>query len=415
MPTWSSWRAQANPVTHFVLPIRAVLVMCFDAAAGDIRRSPAGADGKERSSWPPPNIHAIMATTVAATATFLSVACTVLACASAPRNPVLDKYPAGVSGRTTVLYYDVHGRTFAEVRADMRRLGPKVDGTTFVGETRSPMRWSWRTESVGGTSCSIREVTVLVNAQITLPRWTPPPDSEPGLATEWKRFLTALETHEAGHKDISAKAGREIVERLRGLSGLCSQLSMRANDFARVIVERAQEEQRTYDVVTRHGLTQGTTFGPGRANGTSLINASDPLALLVGPRVGTLRAFLAAPIDRVWSAMPAAYAAAGLVINATDSAAHAVGDSLTVHGRIGTVPVSEALDCGTPPAGRNTDSVDVALFVTSRLEASQPSITELTNTVQAVARPPGGAPFACRSRAVLERRLFEALRSELTR
>mgnify|MGYP003290245412 CR=1 FL=1 len=31
------------------------------------------------------------------------------------------------------------------------------------------------------------------------------------LETEWTRFITALEEHEAGHKDISAKAGREIA------------------------------------------------------------------------------------------------------------------------------------------------------------------------------------------------------------
>src|SRR5690348_12368609 len=100
---------------------------------------------------------------------FLSLAFTILsvACATAPRNPVLDTYPAGVSGRTTVLYYDVHGRTFEQLRTDMHRLGPKIDGTSFVGETRSPMRWNWRTESLGGASCSVREASVLVNAQIT--------------------------------------------------------------------------------------------------------------------------------------------------------------------------------------------------------------------------------------------------------
>ena len=65
--------------------------------------------------------------------------------------------------------------------------------------------------------------------------------------TEWKRFLATLETHEAGHKDISAKAGREIVERLRDMSGVCSQISVRADEIARVIVERANGEQKAYD------------------------------------------------------------------------------------------------------------------------------------------------------------------------
>jgi predicted secreted Zn-dependent protease len=347
----------------------------------------------------------------------LTIACAVVvaACASTPRNPVLDKYPPGVSGRTTVLYYDVHGRTFEELRADMRRLGPKVDGSSYVGETRSPMRWSWRTESVGGVSCSIRDVSVSVNAQITLPRWTPPADTEPGLATEWARFLAALETHEAGHKDISAKAAREIIDRLRGVSGLCSQLGTRANDLAQVIVDRARDEQKAYDAATRHGLTQGTAFGAGRFRFVGLGNPSDPLTLTVAPRVGTLHGVIPAPVQRAWDSLPAAYIASDLAINAADSAAHVAGDSLTVRGILGSVPVSAVLDCGTPPAGRPADSVDVALFVTSRLEPSDSLHSLMTNTVQAVARPAGAGPIACRSLGVLERRIFEALLGQFAR
>ena len=351
------------------------------------------------------------------TIALVSAVCVIVtaACASAPRNPVLDKYPAGVSGRTTVLYYDIHGSTFAQLRADMRRLGPKVDGTSFVGETRSPMRWSWRTEPLGAGSCSIRDVTVAVNAQITLPRWTPPADTEPGLATEWARFVTALETHEAGHKDISAKAGREIVDRLRGLSGSCSQLATRANDLARVIVERASEQQRIYDATTRHGLTQGTAFGAGRFRAGMAFAGSDRLTLLTGPRPGTIRANLAAPLARAWEALPAAYDAVELTVNATDSSAHTVGDSLTVHGMIGSVAASQLVDCRATPAGPNTDAVSVALFVTSRVEAADSSSSTVTNTVQAVAHPEGGQAVVCRSLGVIERRLFEALRGQLAR
>jgi len=342
---------------------------------------------------------------------FVAVAAVLLfaACASAKRNPVLDKYPAGVSGRTSVFYYDVSGRTIAELRADIRRLGPKINGRGFVGETRSPMRWSWRTESTGGGGCMIRDVTVSVNAQITLPRWAPPADVDSGVVAEWNRFLTALEVHEAGHKDISAKAGKAIIDRLRGLLGSCAALGSRANDLAREIVGRAHEEQRVYDMTTRHGLTQGTAFGAG----SYIASATDPLVLLVSPRVGTIRGPLPAPLDRAWALLPAAFAANGLTINAVDSAAHAMGDSLVVRGTIGTVAVTETIDCGTPPAGRNADSVDVSLFVTSHLEVSDSSASTVTNTVQAVARPSGAPPILCRSRGVLELRLFESLRSRL--
>jgi predicted secreted Zn-dependent protease len=184
-------------------------------------------------------------------------------CASAPRNPVLDDYPAGVEGRTSVDYYDVTGRTYAELHADMRRLGPKNNGNSYVGETRSPMSWSWRAEASSG-GCTLRNVRVRVDAQILLPRWTPPADVDSGIVTEWKRFITALETHEAGHKDISARAGRELKDQLRALTGMCSMVSMRANDIARRVIDAANVAQKRYDAETRHGLNQGTGFGPPR-------------------------------------------------------------------------------------------------------------------------------------------------------
>ncbi|HUQ19987.1 MAG TPA: DUF922 domain-containing protein [Gemmatimonadaceae bacterium] len=203
----------------------------------------------------------------------LAIALSIVApvgCASGPRNPVLDTYPAGVSGHTTVVYYDIHGKTYPELLADLRRLGPNVDGRSFVGETRSPMRWSWRVESSAAPNCSIEFVNVSVNSQITLPRWTPPADADTALVTEWNRFLKALELHEAGHKDISARAARDIIRGVRQVSGLCSTINIRANDLAREIVDRSVVEQREYDFTTRHGLTQGTAFGSGRRQSSTV-------------------------------------------------------------------------------------------------------------------------------------------------
>src|SRR5262245_29320142 len=252
---------------------------------------------------------------LARTPTLLCVACTALSagCASAPHSRALDSYPTGVSGRTTVLYYDVHGRTIEELRADMNRLGPKIDGANFVGETRAPMRWSWHTRSIGGVSCSIRDVSVGVTAEITLPRWTPPADTEPGLVAEWKRFMDALEAHEAGHKDISAKAGREIIDRVQGLSGLCSQIDARGNDIARSIVERAHEQQQAYDAETRHGLTQGTLFGVRRFTGMTIGDVADTGRLLTavgggrgaGGSRGIVSASLPVPLTRHGTHCPA--------------------------------------------------------------------------------------------------------------
>ena len=181
-----------------------------------------------------------------------------------------------------------------------------------------------------------------------------------------------------------------------------------------MIVDKASDEQKTYDAVTRHGLTQGTAFGAGRAR-LIASNPNAPLTLLAPPRAGTVRGPLTVSTERAWGAARSVYEAAGLHVNAADSSAHALGDSLTAHGALGRFRVSELVDCGTPPTGRNADSVDVRVFVTSRFDTSSPSGSWMMNTVQAVARPSGAAPVACRSLGTLERYLFETLRGRLAR
>jgi hypothetical protein len=78
-------------------------------------------------------------------------------------------------------------------------------------------------------------------------------------------------------------------------------------------------------------------------------------------------------------------------------------------------PTSDLVNCGTPPAGRNADSVDVLLFVTSRIDRDGGGGSRMTNSVQAVAHPAGAPPIACRSLGTLERYLFETLRGRLAR
>ena len=338
------------------------------------------------------------------------------ACAGAARNPVLDQYPPGVIGHTTVVYYDVHGSTFVELRTDMRARGPKVNGASFVGETRAPMAWTWKTTALGRSNCTIREVSVRVNAEITLPRWTPPADTEPGLLAEWNRFLEALEAHEAGHKDISARSGKAIIDQIRGLSGTCVQINARANEIARAIVERSGREQIAYDATTRHGLTQGTGFGSGRSNSSTLDLGAGPPTSLVTPRPGTVRGPIPTALEQAWMALPAAYASLGLTMTVIDSATHVAGQALTVRTTVGgSLAVSDAVECDTPLTGPDADSVDVALFVTSRLESSGPAESVVTNTMQATARTAGGQPTSCRSRGLVEQRLLEALRQSAGR
>jgi predicted secreted Zn-dependent protease len=178
-------------------------------------------------------------------------------------NPAVEVSVPGLNGSTNISYYDIHGRTAQELVMEMRQLGPKSAAGAFFGETLSPMHWEWRSKSYGG-SCELTNLQVHVVSNMTLPRWTPPADTVPGLAEQWRTFLAALETHEIGHQDISARGARDVERALQRYTGNCATL---ASDVRRVtdpIMERVRVEQIQYDATTRHGMTQGATFPPRR-------------------------------------------------------------------------------------------------------------------------------------------------------
>ena len=187
------------------------------------------------------------------------------ACATThPTIPTLYSWPAGVSGETEVVYYDVHGRTAAELIADMRRFGPKpATGTIYYGETHTPLSWEYRTRS-DGSMCSLRDIRMHASAKITLPAWRTPVDTMSRLWADWKQSMAGLEVHEIGHKDISGRYALLIMKKLREINTFCSSVNDEARRVTDGLLKQLHDEHERYDRDTRHGLTQGSAFPPRR-------------------------------------------------------------------------------------------------------------------------------------------------------
>lgn len=179
-----------------------------------------------------------------------------------PENPALDAFPAGVDGTTNVTYYDIHGRTAAELIAQLRRYGPRIPSGNFWAETFTPMRWTYRRRNDGGERCSLTNVHILVHTEMVMPRWTPPTDTEPGVAAAWAQAMAGLQTHEIGHKDISARAAHEVLDRLKAISTDCDAIETVSQKTTAAILTKLSADQAIYDAETRHGLTQGAVFPP---------------------------------------------------------------------------------------------------------------------------------------------------------
>ena len=206
--------------------------------------------------------HAMRLTRVATVLLVSTAACAT----SHPDAPELDTFPPGVTGITAVSYYDVHGRTAQEILADMARQARSNQATGFFAETTTPMRWTWR--SRGSGSCTVDQVQVSLRSEVTLPRWTPPPDTVPGVAAQWNAFMAALALHESGHKDISARHAVELRNALRDIHTFCNGVAQEVDRIAQEILARSAADQKRYDAETRHGVTQGAVF-PARGTRTA--------------------------------------------------------------------------------------------------------------------------------------------------
>lgn len=184
------------------------------------------------------------------------------ACAAAAKSGVaaLDSLPPDVSGGPSVSWYDVHGRTAAEVDLDLRREGPKAGGRPIIDEYWYPIQLQdvvYRPRS-NGVSCWVEDARVHVSAHILMPRFTPPPDADPDLASEWNAFQQFLIQHEVGHKNIAGQAAQDLVTRLNSLSSSCMTFSRDVYALIAAVSAAEQKSQRQYDVETYEALQQAS-------------------------------------------------------------------------------------------------------------------------------------------------------------
>lgn len=182
--------------------------------------------------------------------------------ALAQGSPADVTLPSEIRTDERVIRYRVTGSTPAELRSSMLASGPEETGGAWYGYTTWHVRWRFEYAPSGGL-CRMEEVNVRFRSRIQLPRWDPPTDAEDHTVSAWRDFVAALREHEYGHRDIGARAARDILERLRSLSARrCDGMSERANSEAHGILDLYRLKEDRYDRTTSHGETQGAVWPP---------------------------------------------------------------------------------------------------------------------------------------------------------
>lgn len=155
--------------------------------------------------------------------------------------------------------YPVVGQTLAELRRSLNENGPRDDdGRRFHGYTR----WHVGLNFVlvqRGTGCAVDSVEVSLETVITMPEWNRPERIPDHLERAWTDYVTALREHEEGHRRIGARAAQDMERVVAGMAADtdCQTLSSEVRRVADRVIEQAHNDERAYDVRTRHGADEG--------------------------------------------------------------------------------------------------------------------------------------------------------------
>jgi predicted secreted Zn-dependent protease len=155
-------------------------------------------------------------------------------------------------------YFDVHGSTARELRADLSRVGP-VGETGIRGDGYTEYRIAWRfTMTSKDGVCRAHDVEVDLDVRMMLPRWKQPAAASAALVRTWNRFSEVLREHEDGHHRIAVAAAREVRRKLRGApkSADCRALEARMNASANEVLREYRQRQADFDRKTDYGRVQ---------------------------------------------------------------------------------------------------------------------------------------------------------------
>lgn len=161
--------------------------------------------------------------------------------------------------------YEIRGRSYDDLLAEMRRKGPGVDDIgTRLGVHVAQWRWSYEYRTGGADArCRVTDASVVLRSVIVLPRWVDRAGAVREVARAWPRFVDALVTHELGHRARSRTLGVRLWQSLLGLQAeTCDALGTLLSETAARIVEEGEAAQLDYDRRTEHGVRQGAVWPP---------------------------------------------------------------------------------------------------------------------------------------------------------
>lgn len=151
--------------------------------------------------------------------------------------------------QVSVDYYRITGNSTADLDAEIRRKGPKINGGSHAVAVARIKMLPRITFEKFARGCRVENAKVAVDARVTLPQWTGRDTADPKLAKAWDNIDRYTRLHEATHVNIAFSYAKRIEDEVRALPTMQSCSQIRA--ITKSIVDRNLKEhdaaQRKYD------------------------------------------------------------------------------------------------------------------------------------------------------------------------
>lgn len=180
----------------------------------------------------------------ACTATLLGVT---LACA------------AGSLIHESVQYYPVHGKTAAQLTAQMASNGPHHPrGRNAWGLTEWEMRLHYELEQVDG-QCHLRTPRLELELRIVLPQWRATAGAVAGLRRQWQQAQRQIIGHEQEHRRHAHHAVIQAQQQLQHLPAAanCALLDRQTQTILRQASHQSRQASLRFDLATDYGARDG--------------------------------------------------------------------------------------------------------------------------------------------------------------
>lgn len=157
-----------------------------------------------------------------------------------------------------IVRYAVPGRDLEALRAALADQALAEEAGGSHGRTSSDIRIRYEPTPVAG-GCVAGDSAIDVLVTTTLPEWEPGRTVRDGLRERWQAMATALQRHEARHRDHVLEAVRDLQSRLSGLGVQpdCHALRTAVDRAFLEVTLRAEFLDRRYDKRTRNGVEEG--------------------------------------------------------------------------------------------------------------------------------------------------------------